>query len=242
MLLIVIAAIYAADIRAEGPADLETSKSVSMGTPIKGSLVHGVVLPKKGAGYLLTAETQRRRARFGVNELVTLVKEIAFKVNRKYPGGILRVADLSKRLGGPIDHHGSHQSGLDVDLLFYLLDEKGKSVAVEDFIPIDLHGYSTEPPMKYTFDTARNWALVETALGSQKAEVQWIFVAEHIKDLLVAYAEENGASPLVIQKARQILRQPGPKTHVDHFHVRIYCPKNDASGCTDMGPRWAWIR
>ncbi len=227
---------------AEPPAGPIVRDSISVGTPMQGSLMRGEVLPRKGAGYFLTKETQRRRARFGVSELVALVKEAAFKVQRKMKGAVLKVADLSSRRGGRIDHHGSHQNGRDVDLIFYLIDEHEKRVENEDFIPIDANGYSTDPPMKYRFDTAKNWALIAALINSKKAVVQWIFVSDGIKKQLLAYAEAQGASKRTIQKARQILRQPGRKTHADHFHVRIYCPRNDRPDCRDTGPRWAWTR
>ena len=227
---------------AEPPAGTEAGGTLSIGTPMRGSLKVGEVLPKKGAGYVLTRETRRRRARFGASELVALVKDAAFRVHRKHPGSTLRVGDLSARRGGRIDHHGSHQNGRDVDFLFYLFDDKGRPSSSEEFIPIDRNGFSTEPPMSYRFDTARNWALVRSLLTSRRAEVQWIFVADHLKQLLIDHALESGAPRKVIGRARQVLRQPGAKTHMDHFHVRIYCPRSDRPRCVDIGPRWAWIK
>ncbi|MDJ0765374.1 MAG: penicillin-insensitive murein endopeptidase [Myxococcota bacterium] len=227
---------------ANNPKGAIPNSSVSIGTPMGGRLENGEVLPKKGSGYVLIQETQRRRARFGASELVALVKEVAFRVQRKYRGSVLGVADLSRRLGGRIDHHGSHQNGRDVDFLFYLLDIKGKSIANHAFVPIDANGYSTEPPMAYRFDTPRNWALIEALLTSKKAIVQWIFVSDAIKALLLTHAQEVGASPLLIRQAEQVLRQPGKKLHMDHFHVRIYCPRTDKPACDDIGPRWAWTR
>ncbi len=209
---------------------------------MKGNLSQGEVLPRKGAGYILRAETRRRRARFGVTELINIIKDAAFKVQRRHKGSLLTVADLSRRAGGRIDHHGSHQNGRDVDLLFYLNDKTGRSVSNGEFIPIDANGFSTEPPLEYRFDTARNWALVEALLRSNKAEVQRIFVADHLKALLINYAKQRGVSPNIVGKAKLVLSQPGKKTHMDHFHVRIYCPKTDRPECRDVGPRWAWTK
>jgi len=232
----------AVTVRADPPVDLKTRNSVSAGTPMNGRLQYGEVLPKKGAGYVLTPEARRRRARFGVPELVALIKEVAFKVYRKFEDSTLGVADLSVRRGGLIDHHGSHQNGRDVDLLFYLSSSAGHPVTNLGFVPIDKNGFSTDPPMEYRFDPARNWALVEALIRSRQANVQWIFVADHIKDLIIGYTEANGVSPLLIRKAKQMLRQPGNKAHSDHFHVRIYCPEDDKPTCEDVGPRWAWIK
>ncbi|MCP4677448.1 MAG: hypothetical protein GY854_18435 [Deltaproteobacteria bacterium] len=235
-------AFFSGDVLAEQPAGKKLPSSISIGIPMKGSLSQGEVLPKRGSGYVMTAETRKRRARFAVKELINLVKEAAFKVQRKHNGSLLRVADLSSRTGGRIDHHGSHQNGRDVDLLFYLLDKQGRPVSTELFIPIDANGYSTDPPLEYRFDVKRNWALIEALLRSRKAVVQWIFISKHIKSLLIEHAKTIKASPKIIRKASQVLSQPGRKTHMDHFHVRIYCPSGDKPQCRDVGPRWAWTR
>lgn len=207
---------------------------------MNGTLARGEVLPKRGAGYELIRQARSRKARFAVSELVAIIKEVAFRVERNYRGSVLAVGDLSRRLGGAIEHHGSHQNGRDVDLLFYLRDMKGRMTQPDAFIPIDANGYSTDPPMAYRFDTERNWALVKALLNSKRAVVQWIFVSDNLKQLLLDFAHEAGEPKEMIHKAKQVLHQPGPKTHVDHFHVRIYCPPGDKPGCRDVGPRWTW--
>jgi len=227
---------------ADPPAEGAHRGSVSIGTPMGGSLLRGEVLPRKGAGYEMLPATSERRARFGVSELVALVKKSAFRVRRKHPASLLLVGDLSTRRGGPIENHGSHQSGRDVDFLFYVTDPGGAPVANEGFVPFDGNGFSVDPPMRYRFDARRNWALVEALLSCDEAEVQWIFVADHLKDILLSYAVEAGAPRGIVAKARSVLHQPSKKAHWDHFHVRIYCPAGDRPECDDVGPRWAWAR
>ncbi len=224
------------------PAESSARDSVSIGTPMKGSLKRGQVLPKKGAGYRMLKTAQERRARFGILELVMAVKDAAHKVRRKHKGSILWVGDLSARKGGKIDHHGSHQSGRDVDLIFYMKDRQGKQVSVDQFIPFDKNGFSVDPPMEYRFDAARNWDLVAALIESRHATIQWIFVATHLEKLMLAHAEAKGARASTRRKAKQILHQPGKKAHWDHFHVRVYCPAGDKPSCKEVGPRWAWTR
>jgi penicillin-insensitive murein endopeptidase len=230
--------------RAEQPSgrDPPRSLSVSVGVPMDGALRDGEALPQKGLGYVMIDETRKRRARFGIFELVTLIKRSALLVRRQHPGSVLGVADLSVYRGGRIEHHGSHQNGRDVDLLFYLTDAQGNQVVNTGFIPVDSNGYSTDPPLAYRFDAARNWALVAALIQSADAAVQWIFVSDHVKALLLAHAEGIGAHPRLRRIASQVLRQPGAKGHPDHFHVRILCPENDIPSCRDVGPRWAWVR
>jgi penicillin-insensitive murein endopeptidase len=207
-----------------------------------GSLLRGEVLPVQGSGYRLMRTARERKARFGVSELVGLVQDAAHKVRRRIPGSLLLVGDLSTRKGGPIEHHGSHRSGRDVDFAFYMTDRKGVPATSEVFVPFDGNGFSVEPPMEYRFDTARNWALVRALLESRAAEVQWIFVADHLRARLLEHGAGAGAPRPVLNMARQVLRQPGAKGHWDHFHVRIYCPAGDLPRCRDVGPRWAWTR
>jgi penicillin-insensitive murein endopeptidase len=178
-------------------------------------------------------KTLQRRARFGTEELVRLVEDAAAAVRRRDRGALLSVADLSQRRGGPFEHHGSHQSGRDVDLAFFMRDSQGKPVDPIDFIAFDRNGFSVDPPMAYRFDVARNWAIVAALLTSERGEVQWIFVAEHLKRLLLERAEASGAEPELVARARKALRQPGAKSHWDHFHVRVRCPAGGGGSCRD---------
>ncbi len=227
---------------AEPPSESRAQGSLSVGVPMDGRLRHGEVLPKRGRGYELSAAAQVRRARFGVHELVMMIKQAALDVARLHPGSVLTVGDLSSRTGGAIEHHGSHQNGRDVDFMFYLTNRAGRPITNRELVPIDPNGFSTAPPLKYRFDAARNWSLVEALLESEHAVVQWIFVSSAVERLLIDYAEGAGVSPRLIGMAGQVLRQPGGTPHVDHFHVRIYCPRGDRPDCRDVGPRWAWTR
>jgi penicillin-insensitive murein DD-endopeptidase len=225
----------ARDSSAEPPAEPPQARPASIGAPMAGSLAGGAVLPKRGAGFAVMHKTLERRARFGTEELVRLVEGAAAAVRRQDRGARLMVADLSQRRGGPFEHHGSHQSGRDADLAFFMRDRDGRPVAPADFIAFDRNGYSVDPPLAYRFDTARNWALVAALLASDRAEVQWIFVAEHLKRLLLEQADASGASPALVARARRVLRQPGAKSHWDHFHVRVRCPADGEQICRDWG-------
>ncbi|MCK9462293.1 MAG: penicillin-insensitive murein endopeptidase [Proteobacteria bacterium] len=218
---------------ADPPAEPAPPRSASIGAPMDGSLAGGAVLPKRGAGFQVMQKTLARRARFGTDELVRLVEEAAASVRRKDRGALLAVADLSQRRGGTLEHHGSHQSGRDVDFAFYMRDATGAPAVPADFVAFDRNGFSVDPPMAFRFDAARNWALVAALLSSKRAEVQWIFVSEHLKRILLLHADASGAAPMLVARARRALRQPGAKSHWDHFHVRIRCPADSGESCRD---------
>ncbi len=219
-----------------------SSLSISIGLPFDGALKNGEVLPRSGDGYTLMKTATGRRARFGVSELIQMIKWSSFLVHRKYGGEKAAVGDLSMRTGGEFEHHASHQNGRDVDIAFYALNRKGTSVRVHQMIPYDKNGFSIDPPMAYQFDAKRNWALINEMIDSSKAQVQWIFVARHIEEILLAHAEASGVSAGTIRRAEHMMKQPSNSSHFDHFHVRIYCPEGDKPHCKDHGPKWAWYR
>lgn len=241
-LLVGSGVLFQLDADAKIHAASKLSLSLSIGLPHKGSLEKGEVLPKKGTGYTLLHTAKQRKARFGVSELIMLIKHATFKVQQRHGGAKLSIGDLSKRTGGRFEHHASHQNGRDVDFGFYTLNRKGQSVFANKLISFDKNGYSIEPAMTFKFDTKRNWALIVRLIDSPHAHVQWIFVANHLKTLLLEYGKKVGTSKRTLSKAAQMLKQPSKSSHFDHFHVRIYCPSNDKPKCKDFGPRWSWHR
>ena len=91
------------------------------------------------------------------------------------------------------------------------------------------------------FDTPRNWALVKALLRNPVTPVEYVFIAEHLRARLLAYALEIGEDTDLVLEAEEVLRQPSDSLpHDDHMHVRIYCPGTDlALGCAELGPlRW----
>lgn len=74
-------------------------------------------LPPNGPGYYAYAH-RRPHHRFGLPETIRALQAIAAGWARAYPNGPrIGIGDLSLRGGGPIWGHGSHQCGIDVDIL-----------------------------------------------------------------------------------------------------------------------------
>jgi penicillin-insensitive murein endopeptidase len=71
--------------------------------------------------------------------------------------------------------------------------------------------------------------------------VQYLFINENLKQVLLDYARAHGEDPALLDRADALLHQPGDSLpHDDHLHVRIFCSQNDRPfGCSDRGPiRW----
>lgn len=221
------------------PAIGEQPDSVSCGSTNRGALSDAAQMPTEGIGFVMAEPWRSRGSRFGTRELVELVQRSSALVARQHEGSQLSVADMSKESGGPIRSHRSHQSGRDVDLIYYAMDAEG-----QPFYP-DSHmayysrrgraTYAKSPtfvkniPERY-FDLKRNWALTRALLLDQSVEVEHIFVSPRVKRWLLRYAREIGEDELVYKRARKILHVPrGVKGHNDHMHVRIACSADDIS-------------
>lgn len=137
-----------------------------------------------------------------------------------------------------------------MDLLFFARDGEGK-VAQPRCLPFDEAGkaiWDGETPTKVdddvalTFDPPLNWLVVKALVTSGEASVQRIFVSEGIRSLLLEHAEKAGESAWVIERAGDVMCEPGAP-HDDHFHVRVFCTVEDYRlGCRDVWPLFPWRR
>jgi penicillin-insensitive murein endopeptidase len=215
----------------------DTRDSVSCGAVNRGALHGAALLPQVGVGYLTPEPWWSRGRRYGTVELVSLIVRVAATVDEQHPGGLLGVADLSAESGGKIPGHRSHQSGRDVDLVFYALDPAGSP------FPPDQHmayyarsgiGYYAHAPSftrdiaERYFDLARNWALVRALLTDSESEVEHIFVSSRVRRWLLDYAQQLGEPDHLVMRAARVLRKPsGVDGHNDHMHVRVRCSADD---------------
>ena len=220
-----------------GTINLSQPDSISCGSVNRGSLSDAAELPINGRGYLIPKPWIRRGRRFGTKEMIHLIQRSAAYVDNLLPGGNLGVADISAEKGGAIGLHKSHQSGRDVDLIFYALDTKGHPFKPDSYMAYygphgqSIHAkaphFSTTIRRRY-FDLPRNWALVRALITDHSTEVSHIFVSAQVRGWLLQYAKSRRESKTLIRKANRILRPDKLKNlHNDHFHVRITCSKND---------------
>ncbi|MCA9717490.1 MAG: penicillin-insensitive murein endopeptidase [Myxococcales bacterium] len=225
--------------------------SISTGKTNRGRTRRPAVMPLKGEGFVVPKRWRERGFQFGVDELVEAIPRAAQRVNTQAPAATLGIADLSARNGGRSRWHSSHQSGRDVDLIFYTTNEDGEPLAPleddmlhfngegEPYLPQD-EEYNDEAWEERRFDTARNWLLIESLLSDPTIRLQWVFVSNELKRRLLDHARAIGRPAWMIEYAAVVMNQPGDAPpHDDHFHVRVYCSRGDRfHGCTERGVIW----
>lgn len=203
--------------------------SQSVGSPSEGKLVGGERIEKTKSLRLVGS------LQFAVPELVELLERSADRVAKRRPGSVLTVGDLSRKGGGDVDGHRSHESGRDADVGFYFT-KGGKPFLPKRFAAVDESG-KVEGLPGVAFDDARNWALVEAWLTDPKGRVLQIFVARHVRARLLAHAARIGASAALRTRAAEVMIQPKKVLpHDNHFHVRIACPNGDKE-CENFAKR-----
>lgn len=237
----VLAVLVALAATASGCAELGVvtdGSSISYGRPNRGRLIDGVKLPDAGPGFVTGPIWKARGNRYGTDELVTLLKGVSRRMKKKSRDARLVVADLSGTRGGAAHtFHRSHQSGRDVDLLYYVRDAEGKQVEADVMRVLDGKGVARDGS-GITFDVARNWQLIKELLTAREAYVQYIFVYRPLAEKLIEHATQIGEPAALVARAAKAVKQPGDSApHNDHMHVRIYCPPTDRMyGCVDIGP------
>lgn len=188
--------------------DPKSLGSLSVGRASRGALFNGVHFPTGPLWKLADPDHA-----WGTAESVEFVTHAIERVHEEFPGGhTLFVGDLSGEHGGRLRPHRSHQSGVDVDLGYYYLDESVWYRTVN----------------ARNMDRPRNWALLETLLVETR--VQYVFIDKDVQPLFEEYALAIGVDP---QWVRRIFHgSPGRRDsivrhrsgHATHMHVRFENP------------------
>ncbi|MFZ1862916.1 MAG: penicillin-insensitive murein endopeptidase [Polyangiales bacterium] len=233
-------------VAAEPSIDWGAFDSVSLRNPNDGSLRGGVPLPVAAPGVRFNPR-RNPDTRYGTVEAVRALVRAGARVHRELGGLPVTINDLSHAQGGPLPHHRSHQNGRDADVFFYQLGPDAKPIesvgaffdpsgAGMDFR--DLADPSDDVPL--TIDIPRTWLFLQTLIEDERAQLQQIFVAEHLRALLLDYAQAQRVSSRTIQRFEDMSCQPS-YPHDDHFHFRFFCAPDDiAQGCRDSRPMYPW--
>jgi murein endopeptidase len=212
-------------------------KPLSLGYPNAGRLVDGKRFRETPFLVMVPAH-EHSSVRWALPALLSVLDRASRIVARKFPGSVLELGELSRREGGPISSHRSHQNGRDADVGFYLSDLDGQPVRAPSFLRCESNGVTRDDPTLH-FDDARNWAFVRAALEDPHNEVRQIFIYAPLRARLLAFAAKVHAPREVRLKAAKAMMQPiNALPHDDHFHLRISCPSDQVEdGCADL-PLW----
>lgn len=213
--------------------------SISVGDVSDGYLVSARRIADPAPNVAFLPIQFRRGLAYTTDELADLVAAAADDVAGQFDGAVVYLGNFSAPRGGDIPYSVSHNSGRDCDLAFFMADEHGRPFVPPDLVALDESGI-WQPDLDqpaYHFDTPRNWALVASLLKHDQGRLQYIFVSEGLKKLLLDYARGIGADDELLMAADEILEQPGGALpHNDHFHLRVFCSDDDVwGGCVDQG-------
>lgn len=187
--------------------------SATIGRPNRGRLFNGVRLePSVGIRIVDAASS------FGTRATVHAIQAAIAEVQRQFPGSpLLPVGDLSRKGGGYLRPHRSHQTGVDVDIGYYYQGSQG--------------WYT--PANAQNLDRARTWALLKAFVAH--GNVEYIFMDRSIQALLREFAEKAQESPTLLEALFQTRNRPNTlvrheRRHVTHLHVRFVDPSAEAAG------------
>jgi len=198
-------------------------KATSVGKPNSGRLQRGVLLPRKGPGYLRRVNVKERY--YGTDETIALIAYAGRRLRATYPhSSPMFIGDLSKKGGGRVPPHGSHQTGRDVDIAFF---EKGNKE----------QKYFNGRLSLSQIDVEKSWFLIETLLLTD--QVLYIFINQKLLPTFRAHARDVGWDDADLdrfflmpkaKRRRGLIRHASGHTY--HFHVRFKCPAGEKR-CAD---------
>jgi penicillin-insensitive murein endopeptidase len=162
-----------------------------------------------------------RKRFYGTTEIQNVISDAADFVRQTFPNAeILQVGDLANKNGGVAEGHGSHQNGLDVDIVYLTnngkLQSQNAAYWEEEFV---ING-----KLSTNFNVERNLMLFKHLFATQP--VERIFVDEVIKKKFCSYATSKKL--LADTEIKETLRRLRvEKLHSTHFHMRLKCPEAD---------------
>ncbi len=217
--------------------------SLSIGTTRDGILVGGVALPPEGPHHRIMTVHAGRGTNWATDEVVMLLQDGVRAVSKKMPGAVLPVGNMSRSGGGDIIWSISHNAGRDADIGFYLLDGKGRPFFADVLVGLDAKGRGRVNGTTVRLDVRRMWLLAKAFVTHPATRLQWMFVSDALKKLIVEEGQRRKEKPDVIARVEAVMAQPSlRRPHNDHIHLRVYCSRDDAyEGCQDKGSNRPWF-
>lgn len=202
--------------------------SLSVGHPNEGWQVRAKKL--RNSDFLKVRSGCRNNA-YGHPALVLMLERTARDIAAAQRGSVMLVGDLSRKTGGPLYGHRSHQSGRDADIGFFMIDKRGRAENSKRFRSFGADGKAKDGS-GYVFDDYRNWLLVKSWILDKRAGISHIFISHELRRRLLEFAARHPKAKPYVAEAAALLKQPEQgEDHSDHFHVRISCPKRHEGLC-----------
>lgn len=217
----------------------EENHSFSIGDTRDGYLINGQTIPMPGNTVRQLPVQYERGIAYATHDFVKLITDTAAAMQKKYPGTVLYLGNMSNREGGDIPYSVSHNSGRDGDIGFYYLNEKGKFAHPQNLYKLRRNLKVNTPDGMLTFDLEKNTTLIEILLTHPKIHVQFIFLAKYIRSAIHRELINRGASEDLLARFEETVQVQA--AHNDHYHIRIYCSDDDiCAGCIDKSLIHAW--
>ena len=186
--------------------------AVSVGKPNKGKLVNSISLPENKPLYTIRKPDESFGSSHALYNLQLAIAQ--WRQATGYSGSLL-IGAISKKGGGRLRPHSSHQSGRDVDIRLPLKRKDGSSDNVDDV------------------DWDATWGLILALVST--GEVEYIFLTTDRQRHLLKAAKRAGASADLIDRILQYPETSGNKNgivrnqkgHTAHIHVRFRCAANE---------------
>lgn len=197
----------------------------AVGAHNRGILKSGATL-EDSAGMMCR---QRANRNYGTDMTIELLTEAAKSVNNGQSKIV--IANISKQGGGklcrsPKKCHRSHQTGLDVDIVY------PSTRAVSDMWSLcgpDQAECRSGSHISDNFDAERFWKFTKTLTCAKGRPVLAMFVDEQIKRYMCNWVRHNtsedvtDADSCAYRTLQAMKHSPG---HHNHVHVRFKCPGN----------------
>ncbi len=133
------------------------------------------------------------------------------------------VGDISKKGGGKLAQHKTHQRGLDADVAYLVYQHQLSGHRSDKFNDRFTEQFGLKGQLGNNFDIESNYSLFEKLF--HEPTTFKIFVGCGIYDALEAYDKKKPSSIM-----KHIFAEKG---HEDHFHIRLKCPK-EATDCSEQ--------
>lgn len=218
----------------------ELESSFSIGDTRDGFLIQGKALPSPSLLLRQLPVQYERGLAYGSNELIEVLVDTARLVDKRHPDSVMFLGNLGLREGGDIPYSISHNAGRDADIAFFTR-KKGKGEnQVENLLKFNRSLTAQDSSGQvYQFDLERNASLFEFLLSHPKHDVQFIFVAKHIRQAIYKTLAERSVSAEILERFTQVVWDDAG--HADHCHIRLYCSAAEiCAGCIDRSVLHPW--